>query len=364
VNHQPRGVFISDCEGPISKNDNAFELTKHFIPDGSHFFALISKYDDLLADVIQRPQYRAGYTLKLITPFLKAYGATNKAIEKYSAENILLIKGAKTMLNYLKTLMPSFIISTSYNQYISSLCSIIDFPYENAYCTNLDLDKHTISKEEEKQLRCLREEITAYPMIEIPEKATALEHLSDTDQKTVVRLDEIFWKEIPNMTSGKILQEVKPVGGEEKAETVMNIIKQVETSLHNVLYIGDSITDVQAFCLVKEKGGLTLAFNGNRYAIQSAEIAVLSENAVVTSILANVFFRFGKEQVMKLIDSWSLTTLLRNDFDELLMKEIKMYDPKSFPKVEKITSENMARLGKESSLFRKTVRGEVIGGLG
>ena len=184
MNHQPQGVFISDCEGPISKNDNAFELTKHFIPGGSHFFALISKYDDVLADVIRRPQYRAGYTLKLITPFLKAYGATNKAIEKYSAENIRLIKGARTMLNYLKTLVPSFIISTSYNQYISSLCSVIDFPYENAYCTNLDLDKHTISKEEEQQLRCLREEITSYSMIEIPEEATALEHLSHTDQKT------------------------------------------------------------------------------------------------------------------------------------------------------------------------------------
>ena len=34
-------VFISDCEGPISKNDNAFELTAHFIPEGEKLFSLI-----------------------------------------------------------------------------------------------------------------------------------------------------------------------------------------------------------------------------------------------------------------------------------------------------------------------------------
>ncbi|MGB4612149.1 MAG: energy-converting hydrogenase A, subunit R, partial [Methanothermobacter thermautotrophicus] len=27
-------VFVTDCEGPISLNDNAFEAAAHFIPDG------------------------------------------------------------------------------------------------------------------------------------------------------------------------------------------------------------------------------------------------------------------------------------------------------------------------------------------
>ncbi|HOQ19948.1 MAG TPA: energy-converting hydrogenase A, subunit R, partial [Methanothermobacter sp.] len=29
-----RKLFVTDCEGPISLNDNAFELASHFIPDG------------------------------------------------------------------------------------------------------------------------------------------------------------------------------------------------------------------------------------------------------------------------------------------------------------------------------------------
>ena len=73
-------VFVTDCEGPISKNDNAFELAAHFIPDGDRFFANISKYDDVLADVVKKEDYKAGDTLRLILPFLKAYGANDKRI--------------------------------------------------------------------------------------------------------------------------------------------------------------------------------------------------------------------------------------------------------------------------------------------
>jgi energy-converting hydrogenase A subunit R len=48
-------VFISDCEGPISKNDNAFEAAARFVPNGDKLFTLISKYDDVLADVVKKP---------------------------------------------------------------------------------------------------------------------------------------------------------------------------------------------------------------------------------------------------------------------------------------------------------------------
>lgn len=63
-----RRVFVTDCEGPISKNDNAFELAQHYIPDGARFFRILSRYDDVLAYLEKRPNYSAGYTLKLVTP--------------------------------------------------------------------------------------------------------------------------------------------------------------------------------------------------------------------------------------------------------------------------------------------------------
>ena len=82
-------VFISDCEGPISKNDNAFEMTAHFVPNGDKLFTVISKYDDVLADVLKRANYTAGGTLKLILPFFKAYEVTDKKMQEFSAQNLL-----------------------------------------------------------------------------------------------------------------------------------------------------------------------------------------------------------------------------------------------------------------------------------
>ncbi len=65
-------VFVTDCEGPVSLNDNAYEAAAAFIPDGDRFFRKVSEFDDILADEIKRPGYNAGDTLKLIVPFLVA----------------------------------------------------------------------------------------------------------------------------------------------------------------------------------------------------------------------------------------------------------------------------------------------------
>jgi len=166
------------------------------------------------------------------------------------------------------------------------------------------------------------------------------------------------------MASSRIFEEVKPISGEEKAKAVLEIIKKVDSRLKNVIYIGDSITDVQAFWLVREGGGLTVSFNGNNYAIRSAEVAVLSENAIVTSILVDIFFRFGKGYVMRLVEEWSPSALERYCVDETLIKKIFNLFPDALPKVEFISPVNLNRLMKRSSNFRKTVRGEAIGGLG
>ncbi len=358
-----RRIFISDCEGPISKNDNAYELTEYFIPDGDKFFALISKYDDVQADVVERPGYKAGDTLRLILPFLKAYSATNERIRKFSAANILLVPGAKDTLHFLNSIMPSFIVSTSYEQYMRALCESVDFPYSNVYCTELDIDKYEVNEKEIDRLKQLRKEIAVMSMIEIPDNATSLEDFSARDQRTIRRLDEIFWDEISQMQSGRMLEEVNPVGGFEKADAVERIAKKVNSNLCNVVYFGDSITDVQCFQLIRRNGGLTVSFNGNSYAVREAEVAVLSDNTIVTSILADVFNRLDKENVLQLVKDWSYSALSKYSAPQLRKHLMKLY-PKTLPQVEVITPSNRERLMKASTIFRKTVRGEAIGELG
>ena len=176
-------VFITDCEGPISKNDNAFELTSRIVLKGDRLFSLISRYDDVLADIVKKPGYKAGDTLRLILPFLKAYGATNKLLKEYSSQNVLLVPGADETLRFVHNIMPSFIVSTSYEQYITSLCDIIGFPKSNTYCTKLNIDKYQLSTEEAVKLKTVCEKISLMPMIEVPDGAVSVDDLPNESRE-------------------------------------------------------------------------------------------------------------------------------------------------------------------------------------
>ena len=357
-------VFISDCEGPISKNDNAFEMTAHFVPNGDKLFTVISKYDDVLAHVLKRANYTAGGTLKLILPFFKAYEVTDKKMQEFSAQNLLLITNSKDTLRHVRSIAHAFIVSTSYEHYIKALCQAIAFPYENTYCTRLSIDKYSITEEEKTKLKRIAKEIAQMPIIEIPPLAKSLDDFSEKDKETIQRLDAIFWEEMTTMETGKFFSEVNPVGGSQKAEAVEDAVKGVDAPLAHTMYVGDSITDEEAFKLVKENHGLTVSFNGNQYAIKNAEIAVLSENSMATAIIADVFCRFGKQQTLGLVENWNCEALNRSPVDRNLLSRFFALYPSELPKVKIITSENIEDLAKESGEFRKKVRGEAIGRLG
>lgn len=336
--------FVSDCEGPISTNDNAFELSGHFIEDGEKFFEIISKYDDVLVDVVKREGYNAGGTLKLITPFLKAYGVDNQTIIDFSAENVMLLKGAVETLKFVSSTMPSFIVSTSYEQYIEALCRRTGFPYENTYSTKLDMDRFNVDPDEAEKLREFRRTIVENPEFEV--------------------LDKIFWKNIPSMEVGGIMESVHPVGGEGKKEAIQDIIRRFNLKASDLFYIGDSITDVQPLRFANTNGGISVSFNGNEYALPEAEIAVIADNTAITSVLADVFNRYGTDTVLDFVVSYykDPETALESGFINPKLAE-KVLNNK-LPQVEVVNCDNMDRLIDESTKFRKEVRGKAIGGLG
>lgn len=337
-------VFISDCEGPISINDNAFELAGHYIEDGEKFFQIISKYDDILVDEVKREGYYAGGTLKLIVPFLKAYGATNEDIIKFSKENVLLVPCAKDTLQYVKKIMPSFIVSTSYSQYIQALCDLTGFPFENTYSTILDIDEYSISNEDKEKLMKYRKTIIENPNFEV--------------------IDKIFWDDILKLRIHEIMKNINPVGGEGKKEAVLSIISNFRFENEDIMYIGDSITDVEPLRFAKEHGGLAISFNGNEYAIRAAEIAIMADNTVMISIIADLFNKFGKEEVINFINSYNddqQGAIDKYSIDIGLKELIKQAN---LPRITIIKSENFENVVNESKAFRNLVRGEAIGALG
>ncbi len=359
-----RRVFISDCEGPISKNDNAFEAASHFIPEGDKIFAMVSRYDDVLADIIKRPGHNAGSTLKLIIPFLKAYDVTDEAMETFAKENLLLVKDAKAALKFIGTLCEGFIISASYEHYIKALCKTLDLPFKRAYCTRVSFNAYHLSKEEKIELRKIAGEITTRSQIAIPMNARNLQNLSEESQATIRWLDETFRERIARMKIGRVYSEVNPVGGKGKADAIRNIVRNQRVKLADVLYVGDSITDEQAFKLVKRHGGLTVSFNGNDYAVENADIAILSETCLATAVVTEVFAKDGKEAVMALLREWSYSNLKEHSVDENLIDRLRQAYPDDLPKATIVTPENKENLIKTSTKFRKRVRGELVGGLG
>ncbi|MBX7076545.1 MAG: hypothetical protein K1X33_04455 [Methanobacteriaceae archaeon] len=348
-----RKSFITDCEGPLTLNDNAFEVAEKFIPNGGEFFKVLSKYDDCLVEA-NHPNYHAGDTLKLISPFFKAYDVTNQDLIDYSKKNIDLVFGADETLKYANEKLHSYIVSTSYGQYIQALCENIRFPYENTVHTHLDLDNITISEEDKIKLREFHDEILK---------------LNPEDIDQFHKLDAIFFDKLPEMEIYELIKTVDTVGGEGKRQAVKRILKREDLPANSLMYMGDSITDVEPLEYAKENEGLAIAFNGNPYAIEAAEIAIISDNTIVTSLLIDLHARYDNDYVKEFVRRYSekghaeAFFIMLND-EELVVKFDEEYQRKTLPIIEIITDENKDYLIQKSMEMRKNIRGTDIGGLG
>jgi len=356
-------LYLTDCEGPISKNDNAFELTEQLVPQGGAFFAKLSKYDDFLADIEKKPGYKAGDTLRLVVPFLKAYGVTDAAIREFSSEGLLLVPRADEMLQAVSESMPAYIISTSYRPYIEALCAAVTFPKSNTYCTEIQLDAYDLPDNEVGTLKSLVEEILSLPEIDLPADATSFALLDDGSKTTITRLNEIFWKELLQLNAGKLISSVNPVGGTEKANAAASARDRERCDWHGVIYVGDSITDKDAMELVRSQGGSAISFNGNRYALQSAEYAVVAEDAFICALVMHVFRDHGNDGLRSLAANWHTRDWPHDVVPAQMRAELDRY-ASGGSLFTRIVPERLPELTEISEHVRKTLRGTKIGSLG
>ncbi len=351
----PRLFICLDCEGPITQNDNAFEMAEAFIPHGGGFFARVSRYDDFLADVLKRPGYKAGDTLRLILPFFKAFGLTNQEIRRFSRKTLRLLPGACEFLAWAKERYPTFIISTSYRPYLDALCEACSFPPENVFCTEVDLDSQGLSEEERRILEELAQEIAAMPLLDWPEGAKGPDDLEPEMRQVFERLDEIFFSLLPRLSVGRLIKEVNPVGGQEKARATEEAAQRVGLPLSSAIYVGDSITDAPALEEVRRAGGLSVSFNGNRYALRAAEVAVVAYDVRVIALMVEIYRQRGRQALRELRRDSALLSLLPPEIQSGLDKPFEIYE---------VREEDLPRLIEISENARKAVRGVAIGALG
>ncbi|OPX62802.1 MAG: hypothetical protein A4E29_00448 [Methanomassiliicoccales archaeon PtaB.Bin134] len=351
-------VFVSDLQGPVTANDNARELTSALIENGDRFFQAVSRYEGVLANIVRKDGVKAGDTLRLILPFLKAYGATDSSLLRMSREGLRTVPGAGKTMRYVQEFMSSFLVSTSYEHYVGAACEEIGFPFENAFCTRLSMDMYDLEDWESQTLRNLAQEIARMPLIEVPENARNVRDLGQDDRPLVRRMEEIFWSEMTDLSSYQLISQVNPVGSDEKATSVVEICKRLSVPLEDCMYVGDGVTDVRALQVVRRSGGLSLAFNGNVHALREADVAVISDNTIITSVLAEVFYRGGREAVLEMVEEWGMDELRRSGLvHDYLLRECARLFPGRLPTVRRIDKDNMASLVEESSRMRAKVRG-------
>jgi energy-converting hydrogenase A subunit R len=253
-----------DLEGPLSPQDNAYEVM-HLIKDGPSLFEVLSRYDDYLA-LQNTPDYEPGDTLKLIVPFLLVNGITELDIVKVS-KRAKLVRGAKELIKWLQEdRWNVHVISTSYEQHAYNIASQLGIERKKVHCTRFPLDSFAdmLEEPEIELIREIQDEILLI-FSNTDEENSSLERLA-------TQLDEFFFEKVPRTRINAIFDKINVVGGERKVQALMSAVRGARTK--ETAAIGDSITDYRMLQWIQSAGGLSVAFNGNIYALPYANIGM------------------------------------------------------------------------------------------
>ena len=282
-----------DLEGPLSPQDNAYEVMKLMGEEGARIFEVISRYDDIIS-LEGREGYEPGDTLALIVPFFLLHGITEADIKAVSAR-AQIVDGAEYLFEQLRAdNWDRYIISTSYEQHAYTIGHHLGVPEDHILCTQLDLatmkrtlpeSAYTLLKESKRDILGLYSDID-----------------SDTTDRIVKRLDELFFRQLPEL--GFEVFSTRVIGGERKAEAIRAIAEEKGIAVRDIIAVGDSITDYKMLNEVATHDGLAVVFNGNDYAVPYANVGLASVDIRFLYMVCEAFARGGKSAAMDLVTNW------------------------------------------------------------
>jgi len=277
-----------DLEGPLSPQDNAFELMKLF-PNGDKIFEVISRYDDLLT-LEEREDYEPGDTLALIVPFLVLHNISENDITMLAGK-ASLTGGVAELASWLESSRwKVFCITTTYEQYAIHITQKIGIYAHNVACTPFPLDKFhaTLCKEASRLIQQAEEDIlTMSPVTD--------------DDRIKQSLDSFFWQKLPTTNLGMAMKEVKPVGGRRKVAALSKFADKYDRPLSKWVVVGDSITDFRMLQAVEEVGGLAVAFNANEYALPYSTMSLASTSINDLTGVLPAWQKSGRRETEKVV---------------------------------------------------------------
>ena len=296
-------TIFFDLEGPLSPQDNAYEVMKLIGKEGAFIFEVISRYDDIIS-LEGREGYEPGDTLALIVPFFLLHGITGEDIKKVS-ERAKIIEGAEYLFERLQAEnWDIYIISTSYEQHAYNIGHQLGVPEDHIICTNLSLKllRKVLSKTLRKKNALPKKYL--YTVKKAEDDILALHSDIDSDDtgRIVTRLDEFFFHQLPAL--GFDVFSSRVIGGKRKAEAIRAIAHEKGIALRDVIAVGDSITDYKMLNEVTAHDGVAVVFNGSEYAVPYANVGLASIDIRFLYLVCEAFARGGKVAALDLVTDW------------------------------------------------------------
>ena len=358
-------VCLFDLEGPISVLDFAAELSKLLSNktkfglnryDMGAFYKMLSEYDDYIIEVpgvkeeLNILDYQPGDTLRLVAPFYISC-FTDNDLTRLAKQNLGLLPGCTDLMERLHRNWDIYIISTSYCHFSHALAEALKIPVDHVFCTELNI------KSANETFNNIKSDV------DLLIRGIFQQFIDGGNQlnKIIDDLNEFFWKN-EDSDYFKAMNQIQVRGGKRKELAVEAISNQTQVPISEIVALGDSITDINMLQRLKDEDGIAVSFNGNRFTVSRANIAVTTTNNLGTLPIFDY-----KDNLDAFLESWeSLYSGFRNNPkkipDNLISKEIKNYFIKHqfVPEIEDLknkTKEELDLIVTKQERMRRRVRG-------
>lgn len=355
----PDRYVICTCRGFITSNNDVRDLCRRFIDDGGHFFDVLERYDKLTSYVLNREDSTSGSYYKWCVPFLKAFGATDHLLHKYSCEDLRLLNNAGRTMRYISNLLPTYITTSTFEHGMMEVMGRLRTPLVEMSCTNLCIDQCMMGRAESRKLKDLAKEINH---LDVPEGFYELNvptELLDEDIEIIKKMDDAISNRIPDAGAMSLMESTEALTSHKKAYRMLDIRRVTAIDLDCTMYIGSSSTDFQPLDLVRDAGGLAIAYNGEEFAVRGSNVAILSDDSTVGAIFASVFTDKGPQASVELAENWSREYLRKSDIpDRNIVDTFLTEHPGELPEVFAITDSNVDEVSKRSERYRAAILGQ------
>ena len=356
-NHMDEMGFSEDKQlmcgatGFLSSANSMKRMCDRFIRNGGRLFDILTAYDSILSYGLNRDDRRSGDAIRTLVPLLKAAGVTDSSLYDHFSKNMDLMPGAD-VINYMNGLMTVSLVSETYEHHALALCDSLKIPSDMVQSTEVSFDELELDRNEAKKFREYAADISK---MDIPKVSSGdgIQFIDHKDQMILDTVDGIIEK--MNETDFNYrMEEVKLMGGNEKAFALMDMRRRTMVDLDCTAYIGSNATDYPAMDIIYDNEGLALSFNGDAYAVKGANVAVMSPDPIVAAVLISEFYTEGLEGVYSMIDSWDRKRLSdREHSDRHLMSAMLRKFPSKLPDVVIVDEDNLDRVTRESERFRR-----------